>query len=45
MYGKKFESLGGKIRLGFEVTNFVESSDSPNYPVTVVGKNGVSHGM
>lgn len=44
MYGKKFESLGGKIRLGFEVTQFVESSDSPNYPVTVVGKNGFVFG-
>lgn len=39
MYGKRFESLGGSIRLGFEVTNFLESSDNPNYPVTVIGNN------
>lgn len=42
MYGKRFESLGGSIRLGFEVTDFLESSDNPNYPVTVVGNNAVS---
>jgi 2-hydroxyglutarate dehydrogenase len=37
-YAKNFESRGGKVRLGFEVRGFCESTD-PEYPVTVEGQN------
>jgi hypothetical protein len=42
VYADNFKRRGGVVRLGFEVSRFEESRDSPDYPVTVVGQNAVS---
>ena len=40
-YVKNFERRGGVVKLGFEVAQFSESSDKPDFPVTIVDKKSV----
>ena len=40
-YVSNFQRQGGVVKLGFEVAQFSESSDKPDFPVTVTDKKSV----
>jgi len=41
-YVSNFQRRGGVVKLGFEVAQFSESTDKPDFPVTISDKKLVS---
>ena len=45
IYAENFKRRGGTVKLGFEVTRFEETRETPDFPVTVIGSNSVSNSL
>ena len=41
-YARNFEDRNGKIYCNFEVSGLVESTDNPDYPITILNSVSVS---